>query len=337
MKLLVLGGTGFLGYHVVAEAVKLGHHVTTFNRQGESDIEEVEALQGDRKGDLSALRGRTWDAVIDTFSDPHAITEAAKLLSNAVSAYGFISGISHYHPNGPDTVDEDAPLRREGDPAGDDPLQARSLKKLACERALKEHFSGDLLITRPGIMVGPRDPTDRFTWWPLRFLRSSSQTPILTPGDPERTVQFTDARDLAAWLVRSLDPASTPLTGTYNTVGPGRAERLSDVLAACLEAARDVAGLDAPNTELVWAGEGFLREQLAEVEEEARPLWFPEDQIPFDKVDSSKALATGLHFRATYNTAKDTLLWAKARGKTLKAGFSPEFEQVLIKRWKGRK
>ncbi len=336
MNLLVLGGTGFLGYHIVAEAIKLGHQVTTFNREGESDIEEVEALQGDRKGDLLALRGRTWDAVLDTFSDTEAVTETAKLLSDSVAAYGYISGISNYHPDGPDTVDEDAPLRREGDPAGDDPLQARSLKKLACEKALKEHFSGDLLVARPGIMVGPRDPTDRFTWWPLRFLRSSSQTPILAPGDPERSVQFTDARDLAAWLVRSLDPTTTPLTGTYNAVGPGRAERLSDVLSACLGAAKEVAELDTSDVELVWAGEDFLREQLAEVEEEARPLWFPEDQIPFDKVDSSKALASGLHFRATYDTAKDTLLWANARGGDLKAGFSPEFEQQLTGRWKRR-
>ena len=325
MKLLVLGGNGFLGYHVVAEALALDHEVTTFNRQGESDFDEVEALKGDRKGDLSALRDRTWDAVVDTFSDPDAIADTAKLLADSVSAYGFVSGISNYHPDGPDVVDEDAPLRREGDAAEDDPLQERSLNKLACEAALKEHFPGRLLIVRPGIMVGPRDPTDRFTWWPMRFLRalSGDSTSVLAPGDPERTVQFTDARDLATWLVRSLDPAQT-LTGTYNGVGPGREETLRDVLAACLQAAKDVAD-DATSSDidLIWADEDFLRQKLFNVEEEARPLWFPEDQIPFDKVDSSKALAAGLRFRSTYETAEDTLVWRRGQDSELQAGLQP--------------
>ncbi len=335
MDLLVLGGTGFLGFHVVAQAVALGHRVTTFNREGESEL-EVEALEGDRKDDVSALKGRTWDAVVDTFSDPGAVTKMAQLLSGKVSAYGYISGISNYHPDGPDTVDEAAPLRREGDPASDDPLQARSLRKLACEGALREHFSGSLMIVRPGIMVGPRDPTDRFTWWPMRFLRALSDgEPVLAPGDPERPVQFTDARDLAAWLVRSLDPAhASPLTGVYNAVGPGREDSLKDVLDACLRAAREVTD-NSPQTDvdLVWAGEDFLREQLTHVEEEARPLWFPEDQIPFAKVDSSKALARGLQFRSSFDTAKDTLLWRKAQDKTLQAGFSSEFETQLLEAW----
>ena len=335
MKLLVLGGSGFLGYHVVAEAAALGHTVTTFNRQGESEIEGVEALEGDRKGDLSALEHRTWDAVVDTFSDPDAVTETAKLLSGLVRAYGFVSGISIYHPDGPDVVAETAPLRYEDEALGDDPLQERSLLKLACERALHEHFTGDLLIVRPGIMVGPRDPTDRLTWWPVRFARAlAGQVPVLTPGDPERPVQFTDARDLANWLVRSLEPNPDTLTGTFNAVGPGREESLRDVLAACLRAAKDVSGeVNPANVELVWAGEAFLRQQLADVEDEARPLWFPEDQIPFAAVDSSKAEAAGLTFRSSYETAVDTLRWRNAQEEELKAGFSPEDEQALIRAW----
>ncbi len=328
MDLLVLGGGGFLGYHVVAEATSAGHNVTTFNREGKSELDGAEALQGDRTGDLSALEGRTWDAVLDTFSDPDAVTRTAKLLSDQVGAYGYISGVSNYHPDGPDVVDEDAPLRR--DDGRDDPLQARSLKKLACERTLEQHFSGDLLVARVGIMVGPRDPTDRFTWWPVRFLRAlrEGQTRVLAPGDPRRTVQFTDARDLAAWLVRSLGES---LAGTYNTVGPGREERLEDVLSACLKAAQDVAGASG-DAELVWAEDAFLRDQLGNVEEEARPLWFPEDQIPFREVDSAKALAHGLHFRSTYDTAKETLRWRLEQGNELQAGFSPEFEAQLLSR-----
>ena len=332
MNLLVLGGGGFLGYHVVAEATSAGHTVTTFNREGKSEIDGVEALQGDRQGDLSALEGRTWDAVLDTFSDPDAVTRTAKLLSNKVGAYGYISGISNYHPEGPDVVDEDAPLRY--DDGRDDPLQKRSLKKLACERALGEHFSGDLLIARVGIMVGPRDPTDRFTWWPMRFLRAlqAGKTRVLAPGDPRRAVQFTDARDLAAWLVRSLDKS---LTGTYNTVGPGREERIEDVLVACLKAAQEVAETSDADAELVWAEEDLLRDLLSDVEEEARPLWFPEDQIPFDKVDSTKALAHGLRFRSTYDTAKETLLWRQGQDNDLQAGFSPDLEAQLLSRVEG--
>lgn len=336
MELLVLGGGGFLGFHLAAEAVAAGHTVTTFNRDGKSALAEVEALAGDRRGDLSALRGRSWDAVVDTFSDPEAVARTAELLSGAVGAYGFVSGISVYHPDGPAVVGESAPLRRDGDPAGDDPLQERSLRKLACERALKERFTGSLLIVRPGIMVGPRDPTDRFTWWPLRLLRALRDgAPVLAPGDPDRPVQFTDARDLAAWTVRSLEPGGGPLTGTFNAVGPGRRESLLEVLTACAEAARDVGGASG-EPELVWADESFLSERLAEVEEEARPLWFPEPQIPFAAADSSRALAAGLQFRPSYETARDTLRWRQTQRGVLQAGFRPEQETGLLEAWRGR-
>lgn len=336
MKLLVLGGGGFLGFHMAAEAVRAGYTVTTFNRDGKSELGGVEALAGNRRGDLSALAGRSWDAVIDTFSDPEAVAQTAELLSGSVGAYGFVSGISIYHPDGPDVVSEHAPLRREGDPAGDDPLQERSLLKLACERALKERFTGPLFIVRPGIMVGPRDPTDRFTWWPMRFARALQDgAPVLAPGDPDRPVQFTDARDLAAWTVRSLEPRDGPLTGTFNAVGPGRRERLQDVLTACLQAAKDVSGASG-DPELVWADENFLSERLAGVEEEARPLWFPEPQIPFAAVDSSKALAAGLRFRPSYETARDTLLWRQEQGENLQAGFSAAQEAELLEAWRRR-
>lgn len=338
MDLLVLGGGGFLGYHVAAEALQLGHRVTTFNRQGNSELGGAEALTGDRKEDVSALSGRTWDAVIDTFSDPGAVRKTARLLSSSVAAYGYVSGISIYHPEGPDVVTEDAPLRYEDAALESDPLQERSILKLACEAALRETFSGSLLIARPGIMVGPRDPTDRFTWWPKRFLRALADgAPVLAPGDPDRPVQYTDARDLAAWLVRSLDPTreSGPLTGTFNAVGPGRDERISHVLNACLQAAKDLAEFEGNLPQLVWAGEAFLRERLAEVEEEARPLWFPEDQIPFSRVDSSRAQAKGLEFRSSYETALDTLRWLMAHDHELKAGFAPEAEARLLHEWNG--
>ncbi len=333
MKLLVLGGGGFLGYHAVAEALRTGHEVSTFNREGEAPLDGVEALQGDRKGDLSALRGRTWDAVLDTFSDPDAVGETADLLSGSVGAYGYVSGISNYHPDGPATVDEDSPLRS-ADENLDDPLQERSIAKLRCEAAVQDGFSGPALISRVGIMVGPRDPTDRFSWWPVRFAQALAEGgEVLAPGDPGRPVQFSDARDIAAWMVRMLEAKEA---GTFNAVGPGREVSLAEVLEACRNAAREEAGTE--DARVTWADEEFLRQNLSDVAEEERPSWFPEDQIPFRAVDSSNALAAGLRFRPVEETARDTLAWVRSRpqGPELQAGFDPGFEQDLLRRWHGR-
>lgn len=336
MRLLVLGGGGFLGYHVVSEALASGHEVSTFNREGEAPLAGVEALAGDRQDDLTALHGRSWDAVLDTFSDPEAVGETARLLSGSVGAYGYVSGISIYHPDGPAVVDEDAPLRRPGDAAEDDPLQERSIAKIRCEDAVRENFSGPVLTTRVGIMVGPRDPTDRFSWWPARFARALAEGgEVAAPGDPRRPVQFTDARDVAAWMVGMLD-SRTP--GTYNAVGPGREDPLAEVLDACRLAAGGEEDEEARPVEMAWIEEPFLRDYLLEVPEEERPLWFPEDQIPFEKVDSARALAAGLSFRPTYETAADTLAWIRSRpgGPELQAGFSPDFERGLLRRWHDR-
>ena len=327
-----MGGTGFLGYHVVSEAVEAGHEVSAFTREGEAPLPSVEPLKGDRYADLAALKGRTWDAVLDTFSDPEAVAASAKLLSGNAGVYGFVSGITNYHPDGPAVVDESSPLRYYPDENVDseDPLQERGIAKLRCEAAVEENFGGPVLIARTGIMVGPRDPTDRFSWWPVRFARGGE---ILAPGDPDRPVQFTDARDLARWMNRMLDSASP---GTFNTVGPGSDVTLAQVLEACRRAAGEEAGGEADETEITWAEEWFLREKLAGVTEEERPLWFPEDQIPFDSVDSSKALAAGLKFRPVEETVRDTLEWMRARlrHQDLKAGFSPEFERGLLRRWR---
>ncbi len=337
MKLLVLGGGGFLGYHAVAEAVKMGHEVSTFNREGQAPLDGVEALKGDRKDDLSALRARTWDAVLDTFSEPDAVGETARLLSGSVGAYGYVSGISNYHPDGPAVVDEDSPLRRADENLDDDPLQERSIAKLRCEAAVRDGFSGPVLISRVGIMVGPRDPTDRFFWWPVRFARALvGGGEVLAPGEPDRPVQFSDARDIAAWMVRMLESGSS---GTFNAVGPGRDVSLARVLEACWEAAQEEAGREETrDTSVTWAGERFLREGLSDVTEEERPLWFPEDQIPFEAVDPSRALAAGLRFRPVEETARDTLAWIRSRpqGPELQAGFTPAFEAELLRRWHGR-
>lgn len=337
MRLLVLGGGGFLGYQVVAQALALGHEVSTFNREGEAPLDGVEALQGDRRDDLSVLRGRTWDAVLDTFSDPDAVGETARLLSGPVGAYGYVSGISNYHPGGPAIVDEDSPLRSADDEL-DDPLQERSIAKLRCEEAVRERFSGPVLICRVGIMVGPRDPTHRFSWWPARFARALADGgEVLAPGDPDRPVQFSDARDIASWMVRMLEGRGA---GTFNTVGPGRRISAARVLEACRNVALEEVGMEgeAEDAWVAWADEEFLRRNLSDVAEEERPLWFPEDQIPFEAVDSSRALAAGLRFRTVEETARDALAWIRSRpsGAELRAGFSPTFEEELLRRWHDR-
>ncbi|MEJ2888479.1 NAD-dependent epimerase/dehydratase family protein [Actinomycetospora aeridis] len=329
MRLLVLGGGGFLGYHVAAEALRDGHDVTVASRSGRAPLDGVEALTVDRHGDLSALDGRRFDAALDTFSDPDAVRSAAERLRGAVGGLGYVSGMSVYHPDGPAVPDEGAPVRRPGEAAVDDPLQERSLAKLAAEEAVTTAFDGPVTVLRVGVMVGPRDPSDRFTWWPVRLARAlAGEAPqtVLAPGDPTRAVQYSDARDIAAFAVRALGSEQARV---FDTVGPGRAQPLAAVLEECLAAAGGRPG----DVTWAWAGENALRSELRDVEEEARPLWFPEDQIPQDAIDSSAAIAAGLRFRPAADTARDVLAWFRERGDDeLAAGFDPTREADLVAR-----
>ncbi|MDL5156309.1 NAD-dependent epimerase/dehydratase family protein [Actinomycetospora termitidis] len=325
MHLLVLGGGGFLGRHLAAAGLAAGHDVTVLSRRGSAPVDGVEALAGDRQGDLSALDGRRFDAVLDTFSDPDAVARTAELLDGAAGAYGYVSGMSVYHPDGPAVPGAGDPVRRPGD--ADDALQERSLEKLEAEAAIARHFDGPAPVFRVGIMVGPHDPTDRFTWWPVRLARAlagDADREVLAPGDPGRVVQYSDARDIAAFMVSALDRR---LDGVFDTVGPGRAQPLSAVLSECLLG----VGGRPEDVSWAWAGEQYLRESLADVEEEARPLWFPEDQIPQDAIDSSSAIAAGLRFRPVAETARDVLAQVRAEGRSdLAAGLDPSFERALI-------
>ena len=315
MRVLVLGGGGFLGYHVVDAARRQGHEVTVFTRGGSAPMDGVGVLTGDRTGDLEALRGGTWDAVVDTYTDDEpgapAIRRTAQLLSGAVGGYCYISGMSVYAPDGPPVPDERAAVRQAGRESDQDPLQARSLAKLAGEAAVTELFDGSVLIPRVGIMVGPRDPSHRFTWWPSRFLRALQGTAdpvILGPGDPDRPVQYSDARDIADWIVTAV---LRGLAGTFNTVGPLRAEPLRQVLADCLAAAQAACLHPTAEVRLQWQpDETRLRAALTGVTEEARPLWYPEDQIPQQGIDSQAAAAAGLTFRTAADTAAQTLAWS---------------------------
>ncbi len=313
MRLLVLGGGGFLGYHVVAAALDAGHAVTVLSRSGHAPVEGVDVVTGDRKGDLSGLRGRDWDAVFDTFDDTDdgapAIAETAALLAGSVGTYGYVSGMSVYAPTGPDVPDETAPVRTPG--LETDRLQERSVAKLAGEAAVRARFGEHAFFPRVGIMVGPR--STRCTYWPVRLagaLDGSLAPTVLVPGDLDRAVQYSDARSIAAWSVRMLAEGRG---GTYNCVGPGRPDTLREVLDACVVAA---GGGSLTDLDTVVAPEDLMRRRLLGIDEEERPLWFPEDQIPQLAIDSSKALAAGLTFSTPLQLATDTLAWAREVGES---------------------
>lgn len=330
MSLLVLGGGGFLGFHLAAAGLAAGQAVTVFNRSGRAPMTGVEVVTGDRRDDLSGLLGREWDAVVDTFTDNQdgapAVRAAAELLSGSVGSYGYISGMSVYAPSGPSRPDESAPVRRAGREPDTDRLQERSLAKLTGEAVVTEHFNGPTLFPRVGIMVGPRGR--RYNYWPVRLakaLRDELPREVLVPGDLDRDVQYSDARDIAAWVVARLTAGQG---GTFNTVGPGRPETLRTVLDACLAAAGGAAG----DVDFVRGEEDVLRRQLADIDEEERPLWFPEDQIPQEAIDSSAALAAGLTFRSADRTAAETLTWAaEAEDPSLTEGEFAQREQQIIR------
>ena len=331
MRLLVLGGGGFLGYHVVTAGLAAGHEVTVFSRSGNAPVEGVDVVTGDRQGGsagLAGLRGREWDGVFDTFNDTTegapAIAATAALLAGSVGTYGYVSGMSVYAPTGPDVPDETAPVRTAGRET--DRLQERSLAKLAGEAAVREQFGDRAFFPRVGIMVGPR--STRYTYWPVRLagaLDGTSSRTVLLPGDLDRPVQYSDARSIAAWSVRMLADGHG---GTFNAVGPGRPDTLREVLDACVVAG---GGTSLADLDTVLAPEDLMRRKLLGVDEEERPLWFPEDQIPQLAIDSSRALAAGLTFSTPLELATDTLAWARESGEVaLTDGLFSELEPDLV-------
>ncbi len=329
LSVLVLGGTGFLGPHFVRAALARGHRLTLFNR-GRTNPDlfpDLEKLQGDReKGELQALQGRTFDAVIDTSGYVPAHVEAtAKLFADSCRHYQFISSISVYPAFGQQAieVDEQSPVGEVDDATVAKvetirqsmpfygPLKAR------CEAAAAAALPGKVANLRPGLIVGPGDPTDRFTWWPVRVDRGSE---VLCPGDPDAPVQVIDVRDLADFMVRCMEGS---VAGTFNAVGfPGRVS-MAEFLGACKCATAN------PVT-LVWGSEEFLTaEQVGPWME--MPLWLPRAGRTY--AQNARAIAAGLTFRPLADTIRDTLHWARTgRGDRpfARTGLKPEREQELL-------
>src|SRR6266496_1950581 len=338
MRILILGGTGFTGPYQVQYALSRGHKVTTFNRgkthPGELPA-EVEQLVGDRNGNLDALKNRQWDVVIDNPTTlPAWVRGAAQVLKGNVERYVFISTISVYGDvkTGPD---ENAPTEKyEGADPYKEPIEAvrasgfktyGPLKALS-EREAEKWFPEKTLIIRPGLIVGPRDESDRFTYWPVRIDRAGE---VLAPGKPNAPVQFIDARDLAEWTIRM---AENRETGIYNATGPAKPLGIGGMLDGIKDALKS-------NPNVTWVSEDFLTEQRVQPWSDM-PVWTGrESGLARAKID--RALSKGLTFRPLAETARDRLAWFKSlpqdRQAKLRAGLTPERETEVLAAWKKQK
>jgi 2'-hydroxyisoflavone reductase len=276
---------------------------------------------------LGALRGRTFDAVIDTCGYvPRVVRASAELLAGSVGHYTFVSSISAYADFKTPGMDESAPVARTDDPTVEEVTgETYGPLKVLCEEAAEAALPGRVLSVRAGLIVGPHDPTDRFTYWPARVERGGN---VLAPGDPDTLVQFVDVRDLAGWMLRAVEANRT---GVYNATGPD----YPLTMGALLETCRDVSGNGA---NLVWADEDFLASEKVEPWSQM-PLWVPgsdPDMAGFSAVNCDKAITDDLTFRSLNDTVRDTLAWAKTRpaDHVWRAGITPEREAELLAAWR---
>ncbi len=328
MNLLILGGTIFLGKHLTAVALERGHTVTLFNRGRHANpFPEVEAIRGDRDGGLDALAGRQWDTVIDTSGYiPRLVRASAEALANAVNQYVFISTISVYADMSAPGVDETARVGHMDDPTTEQVTgESYGPLKALCEQAVEDVFRDHALVIRPGLIVGPDDPTDRFTYWVRRGAQGGA---VLAPGRPDRAIQVIDVRDLAEWTLNMVEANAS---GTYNITGPATRLTMDDLL----QAAQHASGSDA---HFIWADEAWLQAQGVEPWSEM-PLWIPENDPALSgmmALNIDRALAAGATFRPIAATVRDTLAWDNTRPPTttLKAGLLPEREASLIAAWR---
>jgi 2'-hydroxyisoflavone reductase len=387
-RILILGGTGFLGPKTVAAATARGHHVTVFNRGKREKLlpleAEAEHLYGNRDPELPAnddrdadgklvdpngsprgleqLVGKSWDVVIDNSGYvPRLVSASAQLLAKNAAQYIYISSISAYDEVPPAGGDETARLATLADPTvetmGATYENYGGLKAL-CERAAEAAFPGRTTIVRPGYIVGPGDPTDRFTYWPIRISRGGD---VLAPGSPDDPLQWIDVRDLAEWLVHLVEQN---LTGTFNAVGPATPARWGDVLASCVTLGAGKPGTTGKPAQLEWVPTAWL-EQNDMGTEDSFPIWAPPTgkSAGFHRWKNARALAAGLTFRPVGETIQGLLDWypaeierrirvtaeleaaAKTKGapppKTqppaeLRAGPKADAEAALLARWRAQ-
>ncbi len=337
LRILILGGTGFTGPFQVRYALERGHKVTVFNR-GKTRPGElpdgVEQLLGDRNGQLDALKNRQWDVAIDNpTSVPVWVRDVGKILQGNVERFVFISTISVYAESRKSN-DETAPLakytgadamKETRDTIVASQFQLYGPLKALSEQEAEKWFPKKTLVIRPGLIVGPGDQTDRFTYWPVRIDRGGE---VLAPGAPSDPVQFIDARDLAEWTIRMVEKKAT---GTYNATGPEKPLPVGDMLGGI----KDALKADAKFT---WADADFLEAQKVSPWSDM-PVWVPPrgEEGGLGRTSIKKALAEGLTFRPLADTARDTLAWFRTlpaeRQADLKAGLKPEREAEVLAAW----
>jgi len=328
MKLLILGGTVFLGRALVDAALARGHEITLFHRGKHNPdlFPDVERILGDRNTELDRLDGRTWDAAIDTCGYfPRQVAASAGKLAGVVGHYTFVSSISVYAGFQEIGIDENAPVGTIEDPSIEEITgESYGPLKALCEQAAEAVMPGRVLNHRPGLIVGPHDPSDRFTYWPVRVARGGN---VLAPDRPEVLVQIIDVRDLAEWNIRMVEAGRT---GVYNATGPAGPLTMGEVLDTC----KSVSGSDAV---LRWAPEEFLlKNEVAPWSE--MPLWVPESEgAGFSAIDCSKAIADGLTFRPLPETVRDTLDWTKTwpEERPLRVGITAEKEAAVLQKLSG--
>jgi 2'-hydroxyisoflavone reductase len=332
-SILVLGGTSFLGPHVVTSALARGHTVTLFNRGKTRPglFPGVEKLHGDRDGHLEALAGRSWDAVVDPSGYvPRIVKMSAELLAPRVKHYVFISTISVYSTHDIVNADESAPVMTIADPSNEDSKANYGALKALSERAAEAAMPGRVANLRPGLIIGPGDMTGRFTHWPTRLAAGGE---VLAPGNGSTPVQYVDGRDLGAWIVRVIEDGTV---GTMNALGPAQPVAMKQVLDACNHAVGDRA-------KLTWVDADFLDNHGVSGWTDM-PMWIDNrgDWAGFGTLQNSRAVKAGLAFRPIADTARDTLAWLATlpeveRGKARSSGIAPDKEAAVLAAWKARK
>lgn len=340
-RILFLGGTGYLGPHTVRAALAQGHEVTLFNR-GKTNTHlfpELEKLKGNRRtGELDALKGRAWDAVIDTSGYlPRNVTSTTELLADAVGQYVFISTISVYADRSKVGMDESSPVGQISDEETESIAEVRDMGparygplKARCEAAAESAMPGRVTNIRPGLIVGPGDPTGRFTYWPIRVARGGE---VLSPGGGGDYVQFIDVRDLAEFIVSTI---GNDHVGVYNAQGPEHLLTIQELLHGC----KCVSGSDAT---FVWADAEFLSENDVHPWS-SMPVWIPpsEGYEGAGQLSSARAHKVGLTHRPPAETIRATLDWYNELPEDSRQrsfgnnGMDPEREAEVINGWKAR-
>lgn len=330
LSILVLGGTGFIGPHMVREALRRGHSVTLFNR-GRTNNElfpDLETIKGDRDGGLDGLKGRSWDAVVDNSGYvPRHVQDSARLLADNTRRYLYISTVSvyadfeihntEYSPLA--TITDETIEEVTGETYG-------PLKALCERRAAAEIGAEQLTVLRPTYIAGPGDHTDRFSYWPIRTRRGGE---MIWPGTPDDPIQIIDVRDLANFVADSLEQ---DISGTYNMVNPAGAYTMGGLLD-------DSQAVVATQVEPVWISEAFAYEHGL-IGGRTLPIWHPKTgaSAAGGSFSGERARQAGFHSRPERETARDLLRWwdtlpAERTGK-VRAGLEADREKALIAAWK---